>query len=170
MSNPHHPNQSKQRLSQRLILSGLMLSVFGTDQWIKNTMQAIIQPHQSIPVIPDMLQWTLTYNTGAAFSLFNTHPELLTIITGVILLLLLGFSLIKALSTPEAFCFGFILGGAAGNLYDRITLGKVVDFIDVVIINYPVFNVADSFIFIGVVGLVWQQLFNPKTTQGVSPS
>ena len=150
-------SSKQQYLGQTLILAGLMMFVFGFDQYIKNAAQLNLSLNQPLPVIPNVLQWTLTYNTGAAFSLFKQNPQLLTSLTGIIFLGLSIFSLIKKLTLQQSVCIGFILGGALGNLYDRLTLGKVVDFIDVTIINYPIFNVADSFIFIGVVGLILQQ-------------
>lgn len=150
---------SKQRLSQVMILLGLMMCVFGIDQLVKQIVQNNLATGESITVIPEVFQWTLTYNTGAAFSIFSQNTELLTFFTGIIFLALLLFGLIKSLSKKETFFVGFILGGASGNLYDRITIAKVVDFIDVTAINYPIFNLADSFIFIGVVGLIWHQLF-----------
>jgi len=121
--------------------------------WIKSTFKI----GESLPIIPGVFQFTRLKNTGAAFSMFYQHPALLTLVSGTLLPLLALFMLSKkSLNRWEILGFMFVLGGAFSNLLDRIFVGGVTDFLDFVLIHFPVFNVADSFIFVGVVLLLSQ--------------
>ncbi len=141
--------------------------LFGTllDQgtkWLAKTQLDVAHP---LPVIPNVFQLSLSFNTGAAFSLFKSQPALLAGFTSLLFLILLIYGLRKPyFFKGEVTAMGLILGGALGNLLDRLLLGRVTDFFDVVAIHYPVFNVADSLIFIGVFWLVVLYLRQPTTT------
>ncbi len=113
---------------------------------------------EAIPVIPRVFRITHVLNTGAAFSLFEdtASPEKVryflvafSLLAGVLVLGAL-FRLRRSL-TPTTIALALILGGAIGNLYDRIRFSSVIDFLEVHIIHYhwPDFNVADSAIVIG---------------------
>lgn len=116
-----------------------------------------LAPGESLPLFPGVLQLTRLHNTGAAFSLFYQHPEILTVVAGGLFAMFLWYMLSKrTLSTPESWGFALVLGGAFGNLVDRIRFGAVTDFLDLTVIHYPVFNLADSFILIGMVLLVME--------------
>ena len=119
-------------------------------------------PGKDIELLP-YLHLNYVQNTGAAFGVMQGGNLLLILIT----LLILGYILKnwqELCSYGDLVKWGLvlILGGALGNLYDRITLGFVVDFIDVRVC--PVFNMADSFITIGGVMLAWSFLFGKKLT------
>jgi signal peptidase II len=87
------------------------------------------------------------------------QPLLLTILTTISFLLILAYCLLRSRFLKwEPYALSLILGGALGNLVDRILWGKVTDFFDVVIIHYPIFNLADSFIFCGVLLLLYTHL------------
>lgn len=107
-----------------------------------------------IPIIKDVFHLTLQYNTGIAFGLFKDQG-IVFIIIPVIVIILLIVNIIyykynnEALSRPYIFGFSLILGGAIGNLIDRISYGHVVDFLDFRV--WPVFNIADSAITVGAV-------------------
>ena len=89
-------------------------------------------------------------NTGAAFSLFQNYTNLLIVISILVIVLILFFYR----KYPEYWLsLSFILGGALGNLIDRVYFGYVRDFIDLKF--WPIFNVADSFNVIGVILLIW---------------
>ena len=110
-----------------------------------------------IVIIEDFLQLRLTYNTGAAFSLFaRSGPVLGIIVIGVIVLIVV--SLRDAGNIGEAVGLGLVLGGALGNLTDRMFRGDgfmdgaVVDFIDFSF--FPTFNVADTAVTVGVLVLL----------------
>lgn len=111
-----------------------------------------------IPIIGDTVRIAYSYNTGVAFSLLQGHPELLTI--GA-LLIIAGAVYFYSTQLPNhralvQAIMGLILGGAFGNLIDRVRLGYVVDFISVG--WFPIFNVADSAISVGAALLMFQFL------------
>ena len=109
---------------------------------------------ESLPVIPNALYMTLVHNTGIAFGFFKDQGIVFVIIP-IIAIFLLIFNIYyyrqnnDILSRGYIVAFSLILGGAIGNLIDRIVFGYVIDFIDFRI--WPVFNVADSAISIGAV-------------------
>ncbi|MBU0615447.1 MAG: signal peptidase II [Nanoarchaeota archaeon] len=113
---------------------------------------AKMQLFQSIPLIPNILHFTYTQNTGAGFGIFRGFN------TGLIWvsLIIIGTILYNMDKVPDKqlprLGFGFVLGGAIGNLIDRISFSYVIDFIDFRI--WPTFNLADSFITIGAVLLI----------------
>ena len=146
------------------ILLGLMLGGTLIDQASKCLAKTQLDPSNPLPIIPQVFQLTLSYNTGAAFSLFRNQPQLLAAFTAILFLALLVYGLRKQYHFKgELTAMGLILAGALGNLLDRLLLGRVTDFFDVVAIHYPVFNVADSFIFIGVLWLVLLYLRQPNS-------
>jgi signal peptidase II len=109
---------------------------------------------ESLPVIRKVLHMTLVHNTGVAFGFFKDQG-IVFIVIPIIAIFLLIFNIYyyrrndEALSRVYIVSFSMILGGAIGNLIDRIVYGHVIDFIDFRI--WPVFNVADSAITIGAV-------------------
>ena len=113
-------------------------------------------------IVEDFLQLALTFNTGAAFSLFaKSGPILGLVVIGVVILIF--FSLRDAGNLGEAIGLGMVLGGALGNLTDRLTRGDgiidgaVVDFIDFSF--FATFNLADSAVTIGVIVLLISTFF-----------
>ena len=135
-----------------IILACLLAVVDQLSKWLAH---AALHPVHPLPLWPGVFQLTLAYNTGAAFSLMHGQPAFLTALTGAILLILLGYLFSrKTFLKGEATALALILGGALGNFWDRLLYGKVTDFFDFILIRYPVFNVADSFIFCGVCLLI----------------
>ncbi|NDC38127.1 MAG: signal peptidase II [Proteobacteria bacterium] len=137
--------------------------VVGVDQWTKDLAVSHIQFGEQIPVIPGFFNLTLTYNLGAAFGIFSgVHDGIRPwILFGATLL---AFAVVfHYMRSPQGqtavarFAFTLILGGAVGNLIDRIRLGKVIDFLDVYVGSYhwPAFNLADSCICVGVILLLF---------------
>ena len=104
-----------------------------------------LTPGQTTPVIPRILSLTLVRNPGVAFGFFRDHNNiaLSLVITGCILLVLIMLK-IRFISRIQQVACGMMIGGAIGNIVDRIHYGAVIDFIDVHV--WPVFNIADSFI------------------------
>jgi signal peptidase II len=111
-----------------------------------------------IPIVGDTVRIAYSHNTGVAFSMFQGHPELLTIVA---LLILAGAVAFYATQLPNhrtivQLIMGLIVGGAVGNIVDRIRLGYVVDFVQVG--WFPIFNLADSAISVGAALLMLQFL------------
>lgn len=102
-------------------------------------------------VLASFLQLKFTTNTGAAFSLFSKYPELLMWLS-IIIIGAVFYYLDRLVDELPAIPLGLIIGGAFGNLADRIFLGRVTDFI--ALSFWPTFNVADSSIFIGVAAII----------------
>lgn len=112
---------------------------------------------KSIKIINNFLYITYVRNTGAAWSMFSSRSVLVLIVSFFIIV---GIVLYVNKNRPkdkiERLAYSMILGGALGNFVNRIVYGYVIDFIDVKIFkyDYPIFNLADSFIVIGVILLV----------------
>ena len=102
--------------------------------------------------------FTLNYikNTGAAFSLLQNSRELLIILSMIALVLLALYVIkhIKTISLKSIFFISLLSAGIAGNLHERIVYGYVRDFFQLNFINFPVFNISDIFINVGVIALI----------------
>ncbi|MFH0771876.1 MAG: signal peptidase II [Candidatus Omnitrophota bacterium] len=115
------------------------------DQITKMAAVFYLNDLEPLPLICGILNFTLVRNTGAAFGLFKGNASLFVLIS-VVAIMAISFHLLKK-NTVFYFPLSLILGGAIGNLIDRLRLGYVIDFIDFQV--WPVFNVADSCITIG---------------------
>ena len=104
----------------------------------------------SVPIIPGIISFTYAENTGVAFSFFSNSPVFLTIVITAVLAIAVVF-LIKNYHEGNLFriAMALIIGGAAGNLLDRIFRGFVVDFFEFKFMRFAIFNVADIFICVG---------------------
>lgn len=146
----------------------LSLLVLGLDQLSKCAAAAALIPYQPKPIMP-MLNLTLAYNTGAAFSFLSTAGSWnrwlfagFSVVMSIVLIIWL-IRLPKQ-AVLQSLAVSLILGGAIGNLYDRAMLGHVIDFIDVYYKNHhwPVFNLADSAICCGAILLLFDLCKNPS--------
>lgn len=138
------------------IISGLTLAA---DQLTKALIVASFAPGESLPLLPPILHLTYVQNTGAAFGLFKGQQALFVLLSLLVIGVIiweLAAKRVHAASTLWG--SGLVLGGAIGNLIDRLRLGYVIDFIDLRV--WPVFNVGDSAITIGVALLILSQ-FRP---------
>ena len=136
------------------LISGLTLAA---DQLTKYLIAAAFHPGESLPLVPRVLHLTYVQNTGAAFGLFKGQHALFIVLSLVVIAWITReFLTTRVLPSPVRWGYALVLGGAAGNLLDRVRLGHVVDFIDLRV--WPVFNVGDSAITIGVALLVWRAL------------
>ena len=135
-------------------------SVLLLDQFVKSVIQQKMQEGLSIPVLPGIFHITYILNPGAAFGLFE-EQQWLFILVAVLLVLGVAVLFRQLLQQPPVMRFGaaLLVGGALGNLMDRIRLGKVVDFWDFRI--WPIFNVADIAICVGV-GLILLAMFKEQ--------
>ena len=148
----------------------LSLVVIVIDQWTKWLAETNLTFLEPVPVIEPVLNWTLAYNYGAAFSfLADAGGWQKWFFSGLALVmsLFLMVYLIKAPRKATLLSFGLalVLGGAVGNLIDRLLHGHVIDFIHVHyadVWHYPIFNIADMGISIGVALIVIDMLFLEK--------
>jgi signal peptidase II len=120
----------------------------------------------TFPILPGIFHFTYVINTGAAFSFFRGQVEILRWISLIVSLILIAFVwYTPKLSLIEQLGYGFILAGAVGNGIDRFLFGYVVDFLDFRLINFPVFNLADVSINIGVILLLIASFAPPSKTK-----
>lgn len=128
--------------------------IVAADQITKYLMTSILlqRPGHTIPLVDGVLHFTYAENKGAAFSILQNQRWLFISLTVVVCAVIVYAVFARPnMSLMLKISLGLILGGAVGNLIDRIRLGYVVDFIDFRIINYPIFNVADSAVVIGTI-------------------
>jgi signal peptidase II len=165
---PHPISAARDRRPILLLITALVILF---DRLSKNWIVDRIRPGYDIPIIPGVFRLSHVLNTGAAFSLLENLPP------NNVRLGLIAFSVIAAIIvfallwrtgrtfTLSSVALALILGGALGNLYDRIRFHHVVDFLAVKIVHYnwPDFNVADSCIVIGA-GLLLLEIFRPQPT------
>jgi signal peptidase II len=142
--------------------AGVAAAVVLLDQASKQLVRtSMAPPGTSIPLLGHWLRLTYVRNAGAAFGMLPGHG---IIFMGVSMLVLAGVGIYLARVRPThpvlVIALGLVTAGAAGNLIDRATSGLVTDFIQIPF-DFPVFNVADSSIFVGVGLLVWWVLFGP---------
>ncbi|HEU4684191.1 MAG TPA: signal peptidase II [Nitrospira sp.] len=165
------------RTVRYVLLALLGLVVVVLDQVTKYSIMQSMRLHESIPIIPNLFSITYIRNPGAAFGLLagssNAFRMVFFGITSLFALALLGTILVRL---PDRDWIGQlsiagILGGAIGNLIDRLRFGEVIDFLDVYIESYhwPAFNVADSAISVGVVCLIIHFAFERKDSALPAP-
>ena len=127
------------------------LLIFGFDQWTKRLVAERMVLGESIPLVDRWLYLTSHRNAGAAFGILQGQRWLFIVVTVAVVAVVL-YTLWR-MQQERLLCWALalILGGAVGNLLDRIRFGEVVDFIDVRIFgyHYPIFNVADSAVVVG---------------------
>jgi signal peptidase II len=142
-----------------VILWIVALAVFLLDRWTKSLIATHFVPGQSAIVVPHLLWFTYVQNTHGAFGMFGSQPALL-IGLALVVLVLFAYAFRDAVraSALVRVAFGAIVGGAAGNIVDRLQHHYVVDFIDFKTIWPNVFNAADSCITVGVVVLILASL------------
>jgi len=127
------------------------------DQISKLLVVKLLDINKSIVLIKNFFYLTYTHNTGAAFSILTGQRIFLILIAITILAILFNYlRKNKVEGKIDKLAFSLIIGGSLGNLIDRIIRGYVVDFIDIKIFgyNFPVFNLADTFIVVGVFLLI----------------
>ncbi len=130
-----------------------LAAVFAADQVSKTLVIRSLARFESWPT-DGFLRFTHAWNTGTAFGLFPQYGGLLTIVSlAAVVVLALFYRAAKNPSVLVRIAFGMQLGGAFGNLFDRVRIGHVTDFIDVG--PWPVFNLADSSIVVGIALMAW---------------
>ena len=175
---------SHARLRWPWLISGLTLLA---DQLSKYAVAASLRPGESLLLAPPVLHLTYVQNTGAAFGLLRGWSAVFVGASVIIMLWIarqllqpsvprprraprhqagspreVPMDAVRGWPVPVLWGYSLVLGGAAGNLLDRVRLGYVVDFLDLRV--WPVFNVGDSAITIGVTLLIWQSLKGRHTS------
>lgn len=163
------PNLFSQYRLANLYWLLLSIAVIVADQVTKMMASSSLEYGVQNPVMP-MLNMTLLHNTGAAFSMLSDaggwQRWLFSILALVISAVLVHWlATLKSDHKWTALSLSLVLGGAIGNLWDRLTMGYVVDFIDVYYQqwHWPAFNIADSAITVGAIVLVLTTLFTPSS-------
>lgn len=149
----------------------LSLVVLGLDQLSKQIATRLLELHQPVPVVP-FLNLTLTHNTGAAFSFLSDAGGwqrwfFVALTVAIAVVIVVWITRLKPDQRWLAAALALVLGGALGNLWDRLVIGAVVDFIDVYYgtWHWPAFNIADSAISVGAVMLIWSALRGESTAE-----
>ena len=134
----------------------LSVIIFIIDGLSKSIISTYLKLNQSLEIIKDFFYLRYIHNTGASWGILENSRILLITLSIVAIIILIRYSYSFKKTKLNTYGFGFLIGGVLGNLSDRIINGYVIDFFDFIIFNYdfPVFNIADKFIVLGVIILI----------------
>lgn len=145
----------------RKVLYLLVLALIGADQWSKWLAESHLPFHQSVEILP-FFSLYLTYNTGVAFSMLSSigSTGLIVLTLAITVFMLFLWRKVPAEQQLASLGFALVIAGALGNLIDRVTQGHVVDFFlfHTQTWAFAVFNVADSYITVGAVAIIIEEL------------
>jgi signal peptidase II len=166
MDDLQRPDPAHQEGPQRRLEIWLPVVVVALDQATKALVRSAVPLHRSVAIVPGFIDFTHVQNTGAAFGFLNAadFPFKTLVIAVVATAALIGVGVYSATLARQQLTarvgLALIIGGAAGNLLDRVATGSVVDFVDVYWRSYHfwAFNVADSAITIGVAIMILDML------------
>lgn len=141
-------------MNKKIFFISVLVIIF--DQVSKLVIENILNVGQSITIIKNFFSLTYINNYGAAFGIFKNSPIFLLFISVVALILIYSNSFNFKSNKKNDLAFGFITGGILGNIIDRLFLTYVRDFLSFKLFSWyaPVFNIADSAIFVGVILLI----------------
>ena len=162
----HYRNKHAMSSSIRLGLIVALASILfdqASKWWI---LVEVMDPPKVIP-ITSLLNFVLTWNRGVSFGLFNNEGNFGAWFFSILAIIIVGILLIwlrKAETKVQSISLGFIIGGAIGNVIDRVNHLAVLDFIDFHLggSHWPAFNAADTFITLGAAVLIVDSLFSPQ--------
>lgn len=150
-----------------LAVSGVIIAL---DAWTKHIALQHLDLHQPVAVIDGLLNWTLVYNPGAAFSFLSDASGWQRWFFSLLALVISAILVVWLYRTPrgdwrQALPYALVIGGALGNLIDRLMHGHVVDFIDFYIGNqhWPAFNIADCAVVVGAIGVALVGLWGARS-------
>ncbi len=131
---------------------GVSILCFLIDFLSKQLVISFLRLDQSIRLIQDFFYLTYVQNTGVAFSLLEGNLLFIVVMTCIIMGMIIQYLRVNQPSCWNSICYGMILGGALGNLLDRLVYGSVIDFLDVRLgqHHFPIFNFADVMVVVGV--------------------
>lgn len=167
---------SKPSRDARPFLFVIAAIVLGLDRLTKALIERNIPRYEAITVIPGIFRLTHVLNAGAAFSIFadsDSKYKVGFLVTFSLVALVVVVTLLWKTGrnfTTGSLALAFILGGALGNLWDRLVQGQVIDFLEIRIVGYhwPDFNLADSAIVCGAILLISEILFHRPRPQKVA--
>lgn len=149
----------------------LAFIIIGIDQFSKWIVITKMDLYEQIPIIDGFFYLTSHRNSGAAWGILEGQMVFFYIITAIVVVGLVYYMQRYAKDfTLLAISLSFVLGGAIGNFIDRLFRKEVVDFLDFIIFtyDYPIFNIADSALVVGVIGLLIATLFEEKLKGKIS--
>lgn len=161
------------------ILGGTVAVILVLDQWTKHLVHTRFRWGESLPIVPGFFDLTYVRNQGAAFGLLHRAPPafrdpfFLVVPVVAMAVILFLYHRLKAGQLWVATAFSLILGGAVGNLIDRLRFGYVIDFLDFhwrEVYHWPAFNVADSCIVVGVIMLFLDSFLQKPTSRSATPA
>ncbi|MBG9982711.1 signal peptidase II [Aerococcaceae bacterium DSM 111020] len=140
----------------------IILLIF-CDQYLKYYVATHFELYQTKPIIDGILNFTYIHNDGAGWGIF-AGQRLFFIVVTVLIIIYLFYILMKQRHQKwyKLIWIGFILAGAFGNLIDRILLGYVIDMFDLAFIQFPIFNIADVALTVGIIGLFIVTILSPE--------
>ena len=146
----------------------LVLLLVGADQVVKYLVRTHIPLGESVPFLPHIMDLTYVKNTGAAFSIFEEHTWILTLVS-LVVSIALCVALARKWITRHPIgrvCLAMVLAGAVGNLIDRALFGFVTDMFQTTFIQFAVFNVADICVVVGGIAFCLYYLFFYEKLEG----
>ena len=146
-----------------LVFGGVAVTVVIVDQLTKAWLVANVSAGDVVNVIGDYVRLIFSQNSGALFGMFSQNAVIFGIASLAVVALIIGYHARAGRSLYLSIALGLLLGGALGNLLDRLRLGYVVDFVDIGIggIRFYTFNMADAAISTAIVMLIGAALFPP---------
>ena len=140
-------------MNKKTLVLSVFASVLFLDQLTKFLVLKNFSLNESVPIIKNIFHLTFITNTGSAFGLFKGINLVFIGITGLVIgIIIRQLRALKEKEKKMIFALAMLLGGASGNLIDRLIHGRVIDFLDFRI--WPVFNIADSAITVSVIFLI----------------
>ncbi|SRR6056297_8305 len=142
-----------------------LMMIFGIlvfDRMTKYLAVENLQKISTFPIFEGVLHLTYAENTGAAFSILRGRQDLLIVVTGMVIVVMCYYFWreTKHMSPLANVAMSMVIGGATGNWIDRVMFDYVIDFIDFRLIDFAIFNVADSFIVVGAILLGYTIIFD----------
>jgi signal peptidase II len=153
-----------------LLYAGIAVLIVVLDQVSKSLVRAQFVVGETVRLVPGVLDLTLTKNSGAAFGILSGRQPVFIGVSLLIVIVILIYLVRQRPTSPlVVIALALVTGGAIGNLLDRVGPGFVTDFLEFGFIDFPVFNVADSAIFVGIGMLIVWLLVSPAQPTAVSP-
>ncbi len=147
--------KTKKRIIDYITYSAIIAAGVILDQITKLAAVKHLMDVGSVTFIEGLVDFTYVENRGMAWGLFADHRWVFMVASTVAIVVLSVFLYMrKSPNLLYAIAISFVISGGIGNMIDRIALGYVVDFIEATFIDFPVFNVADSFVTVGAFGLI----------------